>query len=479
MRSDRWCWLGWGLIWAVYYVGIDAGTLFEVAGCIRMPNDSFSAAALIASTVSFGTIALLSVTKGSSVCSSRGMVSLSYVSWGVALTFTRFAPSLFGLGPDSMNLVFIVSGAISGIAFSYLSLSYQLILLSRAKTSTALYLARAMMAIPVAYLVIWALPPTSSFLAVIISLIVSACIGARQSSIVHRSDAGAKSGFRLFSLQWPILLSVCLGSVLFEAVRQISYTMEWSFDDINVIAIFATLIAAVLFSIVVRFWPKANVLVVLSGLFMIAGGALVVLPLSNSLVVLCCMLSVRMVMGFGEVALFSLLLSTQRSSNVNAVLSTALSHAAISVGYAIGALPAWFLEGGFSSFEISLVSTGSLYVLMIIVVVLFRTSRMEAYASSSFSVSGDSAKEEACREIAREKGLSPREREVFELLIQGRSGPYIATELYVSVSTVKSHTAHIYKKLAVNSKQELIDMVLEKTQRSLSEAKVAAIKKKT
>lgn len=104
---------------------------------------------------------------------------------------------------------------------------------------------------------------------------------------------------------------------------------------------------------------------------------------------------------------------------------------------------------------------------------------MEAYASSSFSVSGDSAKEEACREIAREKGLSPREREVFELLIQGRSGPYIATELYVSVSTVKSHTAHIYKKLAVNSKQELIDMVLEKTQRSLSEAKVAAIKKKT
>lgn len=55
-------------------------------------------------------------------------------------------------------------------------------------------------------------------------------------------------------------------------------------------------------------------------------------------------------------------------------------------------------------------------------------------------------------------GLTKRESEVFEYLSKGRSLPYIADELFVTTGTVKTHTAHIYRKLRVNSKQELLDM---------------------
>ena len=64
-----------------------------------------------------------------------------------------------------------------------------------------------------------------------------------------------------------------------------------------------------------------------------------------------------------------------------------------------------------------------------------------------------------CHRIATEKGLSEREEEVFRLLCRGRSRPYIAEALVISENTVRSHVKHIYQKLDVHSKQDLIDLV--------------------
>lgn len=55
-------------------------------------------------------------------------------------------------------------------------------------------------------------------------------------------------------------------------------------------------------------------------------------------------------------------------------------------------------------------------------------------------------------------GLSAREREVFSCLLRGNTGAGIAEELFVTTGTVKTHISHIYKKLAVSSKQEAIDL---------------------
>ena len=57
--------------------------------------------------------------------------------------------------------------------------------------------------------------------------------------------------------------------------------------------------------------------------------------------------------------------------------------------------------------------------------------------------------------------LTKRESEVFSYLSKGRSLPYIADELFVTTGTVKTHTVHIYRKLGIKSKQELIDLFEE------------------
>lgn len=68
---------------------------------------------------------------------------------------------------------------------------------------------------------------------------------------------------------------------------------------------------------------------------------------------------------------------------------------------------------------------------------------------------------EKLQKFAREYGLTKREVEIFEFLAKGRSLPYIADKLFVTTGTVKTHTTHIYNKLQVNSKQELIDLFEE------------------
>jgi DNA-binding NarL/FixJ family response regulator len=50
--------------------------------------------------------------------------------------------------------------------------------------------------------------------------------------------------------------------------------------------------------------------------------------------------------------------------------------------------------------------------------------------------------------------LSHREREVYELLAQGRSNRDIARTLFISESTTKVHVRHIFEKLGVRSRAE-------------------------
>ena len=63
--------------------------------------------------------------------------------------------------------------------------------------------------------------------------------------------------------------------------------------------------------------------------------------------------------------------------------------------------------------------------------------------------------------LGKDYGLSPRELEVFLLLSKGRDVPYIRDELCISRNTVNTHIKHIFGKLNIHSKQELLDLVEE------------------
>jgi LuxR family maltose regulon positive regulatory protein len=52
--------------------------------------------------------------------------------------------------------------------------------------------------------------------------------------------------------------------------------------------------------------------------------------------------------------------------------------------------------------------------------------------------------------------LTPREREVLELIADGRSNQAIADALYLSIGSVKTHSSHVYGKLGVRGRTEAI-----------------------
>ena len=58
--------------------------------------------------------------------------------------------------------------------------------------------------------------------------------------------------------------------------------------------------------------------------------------------------------------------------------------------------------------------------------------------------------------VERHEALSEREREVFQLIAEGRSNKEIANLLFISVTTVETHRAHILQKLDVHSTAELV-----------------------
>jgi DNA-binding CsgD family transcriptional regulator len=66
---------------------------------------------------------------------------------------------------------------------------------------------------------------------------------------------------------------------------------------------------------------------------------------------------------------------------------------------------------------------------------------------------------ERCEEVAALYGLSSKETEILILLAKGRSNPRIQKELNIAPGTANTHIMHIYKKLNINNKQSLIDLL--------------------
>ncbi|MCL9806632.1 response regulator transcription factor [Flavobacterium amniphilum] len=60
------------------------------------------------------------------------------------------------------------------------------------------------------------------------------------------------------------------------------------------------------------------------------------------------------------------------------------------------------------------------------------------------------------------KMLSEREKEVLNLIVKGLSNNEIANQLFISLSTVKTHINNIYKLLEVKNRREAIEKAISK-----------------
>lgn len=52
--------------------------------------------------------------------------------------------------------------------------------------------------------------------------------------------------------------------------------------------------------------------------------------------------------------------------------------------------------------------------------------------------------------------MSEREREVLQLVAAGKTNRQVATELFVSVGTVKTHVNNVYRKLEAHSRTQAV-----------------------
>jgi DNA-binding NarL/FixJ family response regulator len=81
--------------------------------------------------------------------------------------------------------------------------------------------------------------------------------------------------------------------------------------------------------------------------------------------------------------------------------------------------------------------------------------RHAAASAGSFTATGlaDALRR---RELTKLGVLSPREREVLQLLAKGHSIAVVAAALYVSVSTAKTHVARLYDKLGADNRAQAL-----------------------
>lgn len=63
--------------------------------------------------------------------------------------------------------------------------------------------------------------------------------------------------------------------------------------------------------------------------------------------------------------------------------------------------------------------------------------------------------------FAQDKQISKREREIMELILQGKSNKEIEGLLFISYNTVKNHIYNIYQKMGVNSRGQMIHAILQ------------------
>lgn len=105
-------------------------------------------------------------------------------------------------------------------------------------------------------------------------------------------------------------------------------------------------------------------------------------------------------------------------------------------------------------------AAGVMLFLVAALFILGSTRSAQHAAPASADASSDAERQDAvCAALAAEAGLTARESDVLALVCRGFTAKRAGEKLGISESTVVSHMTHIYRKLGVSSKQDLVALV--------------------
>lgn len=76
---------------------------------------------------------------------------------------------------------------------------------------------------------------------------------------------------------------------------------------------------------------------------------------------------------------------------------------------------------------------------------------------------------QSAKQVSKTHGLSNRESEVLDALVQGMTRAQIAQTFFVSEETIKTHVKHIYRKLGITSREELSELIAHAMEPTVAE----------
>jgi DNA-binding CsgD family transcriptional regulator len=125
-----------------------------------------------------------------------------------------------------------------------------------------------------------------------------------------------------------------------------------------------------------------------------------------------------------------------------------------------GVFPIWrpINQGGLEPWAVALIIVFGITILgagsFFIAFRLKKQKQMKTLVSEA-SVSEIMIQSEVLEDVTTKYHLTAREKEILLLIVTGKTQVAIAKELFISLATVKTHTANIYSKLGINSRFEL------------------------
>lgn len=232
------------------------------------------------------------------------------------------------------------------------------------------------------------------------------------------------------------------------------------------------LVALVVLIVLLRFVKDCRYEVIFRAAVLIFVSGFLVLPLPFAAASFYSSVAVQAASVIAVIGVLLVTVSVSAYATTSPLRILALGSAAVRLGNAIGLLMgsavAFLSEAVVSEYLYFYLS--SLEVMLLVVAGMFlineRTLSRFFWRPQDVSEEGDETVAtanyaEAARFIGSTHGLTSREVQVLELLLEGRSVSYVSETLYISANTTKSHVKHIYQKLGVHSREELMQLSRE------------------
>jgi DNA-binding CsgD family transcriptional regulator len=315
--------------------------------------------------------------------------------------------------------------------------------------------------------VIGSLPPRVGSLLCAMLPLISGWVLFGKLKVWKRSPLIEPGSLRLGSFGWRLGAVACLFGIADGVVRVVLL-------DVNPIGsdalyrssfIWASLLSMVIIYSCAVFIRRLNYGFMYRPIILIMALFFMLLPVIDQSSTLA---NIMALAGYETFSLFIwiILAEAARNYHLSSVVVFGGGWGMITLGAFLGSAVAGFLQtfGPFSHQTFSTIALVAAIVVFFCYMFIFNEKNLLEFSEGIEAATTEEPKrtrpfQERCREIAAEYELSARETEVMILFAKGRSTRHIQEDLFISRGTATTHLRHIYQKLDIHDKQQLLDLI--------------------